>query len=272
MPAADHPSSLPGSAALYDALAPLYDAWQNAGGGAPFSELVLAKLEPALERWGRGSRIGPRAGAPGVSSFLDLGCGTGELLLGLRRLHPNWRLAGVDASPQMLAVASRKQPPARADIVWLQAQLTAPLTYAPVDAIGAFYDTVNHLPDREALDGMLVSVAQALPPGGLFIFDVTNAIGFDKWWRARNHWTAPGWEITVETRYEDQARAGHADVTIVRGGATPVHARLTERCYPNDELRQALGGAGFTVEVEEAWSPFRIDAPGKTWWITRKKP
>ena len=69
---------------LYDALAPVYDRWQSAGGTTPFSQVALSRLLPALERFGP------------ARSFIDLGCGTGDLLLGLQSVHPRWRLAGLD--------------------------------------------------------------------------------------------------------------------------------------------------------------------------------
>src|SRR5260370_28658366 len=90
------------SATLYAALAPVYDRWQALDGNRPFWELVLGQLEPVLRR-----RRAP------VTSFVDLGCGTGELLLAVRARHPDWRLAGVDSSPAMLAVAPPKPGPAR---------------------------------------------------------------------------------------------------------------------------------------------------------------
>jgi hypothetical protein len=61
-------------------------------------------------------------------------------------------------------------------------------------------------------------------------------------------------------------------VTIERDGSTPVSAHLIERCFPDRDIRHALSRVGFIVEVQEPWSPFQIDASGKTWWITRKKP
>src|SRR5262252_7862054 len=42
--------------------------------------------------------------------LLDVGCGTGALLERLSRIHPPSLLAGVDPSPEMLAVARTKLP------------------------------------------------------------------------------------------------------------------------------------------------------------------
>jgi SAM-dependent methyltransferase len=245
---------------LYDALAPIYDQWQSADGMTPFALVALAKLEPALARWGRGS----------IRSFIDLGCGTGEMLLALRRAHPDWTLAGADASAPMLAVAARK--PGADGVTWLRAALDRPLPLArPFDAAGAFYDTVNHLPDTGALAGAFAATAAALRPGGLFIFDVTNALGFERWWNGRNRWAGDGWSVAIETSYDPAARTGRALVTVACGEASDVFP-LVERRFTDDEVRGALDGAGLTPQATEPWSPFALDAPGKTLWITAKSP
>src|SRR5258708_27643788 len=156
------------SATLYAALAPVYDRWQALDGNRPFWELVLGQLEPVLRR-----RRAP------ITSSVDLGCGTGELLLALRARHPDWRLAGVDASPAMLAVARAK--PGAAGITWREQAIEHAVDEAPFDVAGAFYDTMNHLADRAALARSFHAVARLLAPGGLFVFDVTNALGFRRW-------------------------------------------------------------------------------------------
>jgi SAM-dependent methyltransferase len=243
---------------LYDALAPIYDDWQSSDGMTPFALVAHAKLEPLLARWGRG----------GVRSFVDLGCGTGELLLALGRAHAGWRLAGVDASARMLAVAARK--PGADRIAWVRAPLDAPLPLAgPFDAAGAFYDTVNHLPDEGALARAFAAAAGALAPGGVLVFDVTNALGFERWWRGANRWSGPGWSIVVATRYDAAAGVGHAAVDVEHDGQLRTLA-LAERLFGDGEIRRALDGAGLAVEAAEPWSPFAIDAPGKTLWIARK--
>ena len=103
---------------LYGALAPIYDEWQSCDGMIPFAEVVRARLEPTL----RGIQTG-------ALSFLDVGAGTGTLLVGLREQHPGWRLAGVDDSAAMLAVAVRK--PDAASITWARARLDGSLPFGP---------------------------------------------------------------------------------------------------------------------------------------------
>ena len=88
---------------VYDALAPIYDAM---GGGQPFAMLVAERLEELIAASPPRRRVERRSFD--AVSFLDLGCGTGTLLLALRARHPGWRLCGVDVSPGMLAVAAQQ--------------------------------------------------------------------------------------------------------------------------------------------------------------------
>ena len=177
---------------VYDALAPIYDAM---GGARPFAMLVVERLEEliatrrsqlrAREETAPASMFAAEAAlVSGAVSFLDLGCGTGTLLLALRALHPGWRLCGVDVSPGMLAVAGRK--PGHESVLWTRARLPAPLPFTErFDVVGAFYDTLNHLPDRDALAATFRTVSSVLRRGGLFVFDLNNAFGFETWWQYR---------------------------------------------------------------------------------------
>jgi SAM-dependent methyltransferase len=252
------------TAALYDALAPVYDRWQTAGLARPFSHVVLAKLLPALARHAREPESAP------VASFVDLGCGTGELLLGLHRAHPDWRLYGIDGSAAMLGVARAK--PGADRVQWLEGAMAAPPAIAPplLDAAGCFYDAINHLTNAAELHAAVRAVAALLQPGGLFVFDATNELGFDRWWRGNRTWREPSWGVEIETRYDAVRRIAQAEVNIDDGGRQ-TRATLTERCFTNAEIRSALAAAGFRELLGEPWSPFVQDAPGKTWWIGRKR-
>jgi SAM-dependent methyltransferase len=257
-----------GSADLYAALAPIYDAWQSSDGMQPFALVAAAKLAPLLEREARA-----RGPAGAGFSFLDLGCGTGTLLGALRRRQPTWRLTGLDLSAAMLAVAARK--PTAGTIGLARVPLEGPLPFLRTfDAAGAFYDTFNHLPDLAALARTFAALAATLRPGGLLVFDLTNRRGFERWWRGRNDFQGPGWRLSIEARFDGRLDLGQAEVSLSqegRGGPTQ-SIRLQERHLPESEVAEALATAGFTLERTEGWAPFTHDIEGKTWWIARSPP
>jgi SAM-dependent methyltransferase len=244
---------------LYDTLAPIYDDWQASNGMRPFGLVTLTKLLPELEREARGGRL----------SFADVGCGTGTLLDELAAAHPDWRLVGVDASPGMLAVAQAK--PHAPAIGWLRARLGDPLALAerPFDAAGCFYDTLNHLPDPHALGRALSSIASAVRPGGLVAFDLTNRLGFERWWRGCNDFRAASWRLTVDARFDRSTGTGTAEIRIERAGRSRAFP-FVERLWDDAVLRRALAAAGLRLERAEPWSPFNLDAPGKTWHLARR--
>jgi SAM-dependent methyltransferase len=267
-------------AEVYDALAPIYDAM---GGERPFAMLVAERLERlfAFRRSQLRALDQPPALAaasaaasehPSVSdavSFLDLGCGTGTLLLALRALHPGWRLCGVDVSPGMLAVAVGK--PGHESVLWARARLPAALPFTErFDVVGSFYDTLNHLPDHEALAATFRAVATVLRPGGLFVFDLNNAFGFETWWRYRVAFDLEGRHLDSQLAYDPRTRTARAAI----GLATSSLARrfvLQQRCFSEPEVEGALFGAGFVPEIAAPWSPVDPDSPSKTWFVATKK-
>jgi SAM-dependent methyltransferase len=256
----------PDTLALYDAIAPIYDEWQAWNGMTPFAVLTAAKLAPLLER--EAEMAAADRGQP--FSVLDIGCGTGALLLKLRERRPDWCLAGVDGSAGMLTAAAAK--PRARTVAWTRARLAGPLPYRAerFDAIAAFYDTMNHLLEAEALGRALGALANVLRPGGLFAFDVTNRIGFERWWRGRNDFRGLDWRVTVDARFDPHTTLGTADIAIERAGFRGTF-RLTERLFTEQEVQRRLAAAGFAVERADPWSPFPWDAPGKTLVIARRR-
>jgi SAM-dependent methyltransferase len=247
-------------ASLYDALAPIYDEWQASNGMRPFALLALAKVLPELEREAGG----------GALAFADLGCGTGTLLDALAAVHPSWRLCGVDGSRGMLAEARRK--PHGSAVAWVHARIADPLPFSGprFDAVGCFYDTLNHLPDSAALARALATAADLVRPGGLVIFDVTNRLGFDRWWRGRMDFRTSRWHLTLDAHFEAAAGRATTDVRLDSSGGTRRFS-MVQRLWDEPDLRRALAGGGLNIEHAEPWSPFEREGPGKTWWVTRRK-
>jgi len=239
---------------VYDAFAPIYDA---VGGARPFAMLCAERLDALLT---------PRAAAP--LSVLDLGCGTGTLLCALREAHPDWRLVGVDGSPLMLRRALGKR--GHESILWLRALLPAALPFrADFYVVGCFYDTLNHLPDVDALAATFRSIAAVLRPGGLFVFDVTSPFGYAELWRHRVDFRVGGTVVRSVLDYDPDTRTGSAAVSIAQDGGERSFV-LTQRCFGQRDVEAALVAAGFAPEVVAPWSPMKKDSPSKLWFVARK--
>ena len=252
---------------FYDALAPIYDDWQASTGMVSFSAVAADKLIDVLvgER-----RRRKKAGVTEAGAFLDLGCGTGTMLLDVRDALPSsWRLAGADASAGMLRMARRKRGANR--IVWARATVDRPLPFGRAfDACGAFYDAVNHLPDDGALARAFAAMSAVLRPGGLLVFDVTTLLGFRQWWRGTSNYRGRHWQMRITTDFDEATRTATADTTIVHAG-TSVSQTMAEHCFDEGQIADALAAAGLDIESREAWAPFADEIAGKTWWQARAK-
>ncbi len=143
---------------MYQQLADFYDAIHaDLTGDIPF---VITQAEAA----GR--------------QIIELGCGTGRLLLPLAR--QGFHLLGVDNTPAMLAQAQarlRHEPAeVQARVAWLQADMTRfhpPHNHYDLVLLG--YNTALHLTPA-GWSGCLHACAAALRPGRRFLMDVVNPV------------------------------------------------------------------------------------------------
>ena len=180
-----------------------------------------------------------RRGGPSIRPFLDLGCGTGTLLLALRALHPGWRLCGVDVSPGMLAVAGGK--PGHESVLWARARLPAPLPFTErFDVVGAFYDTLNHLPDQRGAGGDVSDRRLRAASGGparvrseqrVRVRDLVAVPG-----GARCRGAPPRHRARLRRPSSDRAR----DDRISTSGGRERRFVLQERCFSEPEVEGAL--------------------------------
>jgi SAM-dependent methyltransferase len=79
---------------------------------------------------------------PAAANFLELGCGTGFVLAGLRAAHPELSITGIELFPEGLSIARRRVPDA-------SFFLGDARTYRPTshfDVVGAF-DVLEHIDD-----------------------------------------------------------------------------------------------------------------------------
>ena len=110
-----------------------------------------------------------RVDAPGPRIVVDLGCGPGELTLGLADRWPGARVIGVDSSPEMLARARELDVDDRVEWVeataeqWDAAQLGGPTDVLVTNA------TLQWVPNHLRL---IPAWLRALAPGGTFAMQV----------------------------------------------------------------------------------------------------
>jgi len=145
---------------MYDILAKCYDSFQDVDYHAfvDFYEAVFQKhgLTPKL--------------------VLDLGCGTGNVTIPMA--ERGYEMIGLDASEDMLHLASEKAKQAGQEILFLHQDMTEFELYGTVDAMVCALDGINYLTGDHDVVSMLKLLHCYLNPGGIFIFDVNTPYKF----------------------------------------------------------------------------------------------
>jgi SAM-dependent methyltransferase len=101
-------------------------------------------------------------------SVLDVGCGTGELLL--RLLDEGVHGTGVDLSAEMLVVAKEKFNESGYPLLLEQNMCTMP-KLGWFDVVTVFCDSINYLSEEQDVQQAFKRVADQLKEGGLLLFD-----------------------------------------------------------------------------------------------------
>jgi SAM-dependent methyltransferase len=115
--------------------------------------------------------VARRHGLAGTA-LLDLACGTGNSFLPFTRR--GFRVTGCDASAAMLAEAALKAP----DAALLNADLRDLGVLGRFDLVTCFDDSLNYLPDREALLAAFHGIAANLARDGLACFDLNTLLAY----------------------------------------------------------------------------------------------
>jgi SAM-dependent methyltransferase len=204
---------------------------------------------------------------------LDLGCGTGRLLLPLVRAGHT--VVGLDRAPAMLARAAarvaRLAAPLRRRALLLRADLRRlPIAGPRFELAVAAFHTVQHLATDRELRGFFAEVARALRPGGWFAFDTfapdeqflarANAPGDRRWARTRFCHPATGRQLEYSESYRLDGRILTSTFhyrAVGRGQRGAVRDRrvdLVHRLLEPAVVRRLANAAG--LELIASWGGF----------------
>lgn len=174
---------------------------------------------------------------PRPGRMLDLGCGTGRLLLDFTR-RGYWTL-GVDLSAAMLTAACEKAAACGLAVPLLQANLTQLdcLADKSFDYAACLFSTLGMVMGADQRRQVVAHAARLLRPGGTFILHVHNR-WFNVWHAAGRRWL---WHDLLGLRPD----------SVERGDCVmPVHqgvAGLTLHLFTRTEAIRLLRDAGFRV-------------------------
>jgi SAM-dependent methyltransferase len=186
-----------------------------------------------------------------IRKVMDVGCGAGPLTKAL--VEAGFDVTGVDNSAELLKLANANVP-------------TAHFVYASVydvqirdyDAVIALGEPLTYHPEGVDADnlvnGFFQRVAEALPPGGMLIFDV---IGLGEPSLAGRTWSSgDDWAVLVETTEKQPERSLVRNIEVFRrvGDAyRRSHEVHRVRLFDVSILRNQLASNGFVTEMLQSY-------------------
>lgn len=199
--------------------------------------------------------------------LLELGCGTGNLTMGLAK--QGFDLIGVDSSAEMLQIAMEKSRPQYPEILYLHQDMREFELYGTVRAVISVCDSINYLLTEEELVQTFKLVNNYLDPGGVFIFDLNTEYKYE---RIGDHTIAEDREegsFIWENFYDAKRQINQYDLTLFLPAEkeSGLYRKLQEthqqRAYSLAAVKAALQESGllFVAAYDEfSFLPVRADS------------
>jgi SAM-dependent methyltransferase len=207
----------------------------------------------------------------GVHAVLDLCCGTG--LLAAELIARGYRVAGVDASAAMLALARERLGP---DVALSRMTLPDLRVEGVFDAAVCTFDGLNYLnPDELRLT--MAAVAHSLRPAGWLVFDLHTDGMMD--FTISNPVVAgesAGNSFVITSTVDPAARTCDTTIELTRPrDGDPFSEQHRQYFHADADVRASVEAAGFAITaVGEEYTHEPVDASTlhATWTARRLSP
>lgn len=210
------------------------------------------------------------------STVLDLCCGTGKFGLSLARR--GYKVVGADLSYAMVREAQRNARAEQADLGTVAADARRLPFSLAFDAVVSVFDSLNYITEDGGLLAAFRSIAAALVPGGLLVFDVNTLTALEE-----ELFTQSQTEESDPLQYrwvsswdpEKRLTRVEMDFTWRDGECTRRFREVhVQRGYSREEITEWLMESGFRVlNVYNAYSFRRLTRSStRAFYVARRLP
>jgi SAM-dependent methyltransferase len=182
------------------------------------------------------------------SRVLDVGCGTGELLVRLNDLGAE--VVGVDLSAEMLAIAKEKCEKAGFSPLLIQQSMTDLEGLGQFDVVTVFCDSLNYLESEQEVIDTFQCLFEQMKEGAVLLFDVHSVSKIEEGFIGHTFAEDAGEIAYIWTSFEgDHVHSVEHELTFFVQNELDYYERMLElhkqRTYPVDQYKQWLVEAGF---------------------------
>ncbi len=183
------------------------------------------------------------------ATLLDLGCGTGDLSHILAKRGAT--VIGLDASSEMLTLASHKAEKKRLNVFYTCQDMTSFSTGHVYDAVISTFDCLNYLLTKADLVRTFCCVAKELKEGGVFLFDMNTEYKFKNVY-ADNSYVLESDKVFCawENYYDEKSKKCDFYINLFaeeKGLYRRYSEEQTERMFTLEEIKTSLNRAGLTL-------------------------
>jgi ubiquinone/menaquinone biosynthesis C-methylase UbiE len=242
----------------YEMLARVYDRWTANNDYAKWASFIAG--------WLSGEGRNPQR-------LLDVCCGTGRVSELLQRL--GHEVTGIDRSPEMLGHACERLG-AETELICgdVRDSLVPAETF---DGAFSTFDSLNYLTEDGGLQLALLSMARAVAPGGVVIFDVNSQYKMERV-HGDSHYgdDLDGFAYVWRNRHNPESRRTKFLITVFEKESDGRYVRFFEqheqRWFRHEEIRAATEAAGLSLlAVHDDYTDAPLsDATLRETWVFRR--